>query len=125
MQSFDDDYMARREKQIRDRFILQAVARTSTLIAILCTISLLAPQATILQMGFIGLALIMWILAAFTWTISRAETEAEKAIQAEQERLLKLYELAGEKPKRDTMVRLSEDGELVTETDHHSHQSGG
>jgi hypothetical protein len=118
MQPFDDGYLAKRERQIRSRFMLRGIARTSALIAIISTILLLPAQGFYdLTVGLLSTAILMWIIAAFSWTISRAQTEAEKAIQAEQERLFKLYGLASEKPKRDMAVRLSEDGELTADLD--------
>jgi type IV secretory pathway VirB3-like protein len=116
MQPFDDGYVARREKRLQEMFVLQAITRTSALIAGVLTVAMIfvIPLEGFLALILGSIALAMWILVAFTWTIHRAQTSAEGAIQQEHQRLLSASGLAAEKPKRNTVVRLADDGELVT-----------
>ncbi len=115
MNPFDEGYMARREKQIRENYESRAIA-----VALLVTTVVLGVLTLILapQSGVIGVVLGLSALGTgiggiVMFFLAMAGRAADAAIQKEQERLLALYAQMGEKPKRNGQVRLSDDGELI------------
>ncbi|MBX3080668.1 MAG: hypothetical protein KF716_03475 [Anaerolineae bacterium] len=119
MRPFDEGYMERREKQIRDAFMLQAVSRALGLISLALIVALLVSA----QWGLVFTIVLGSILlgtgtgAIVTSAIASAQTAADRAIQKEHAQLAELYGQAAEKPKRHAAVRLTDDGELIPDDD--------
>jgi hypothetical protein len=115
MPPFDDGYMERREKRIQDSYMLKAISRTGLIFAIPLTLAsiVLVPQGSILSLIVASITLSMWILVAFTFTIHRAQSAADLAIQREHDELLAA--LSQDKPKNKPQLRLTDDGELTDE----------
>jgi hypothetical protein len=113
MQPFDEGYMARREKQIQDLYMQRSMTWACLAVGL-------------------GLALISIPLlirgAVFMFAGIRGQMAADRAIQEEYERLGLLYDRSLEKPKRgtpETVVRLSDDGELIAEDSSEDHTRAG
>ena len=117
MRPFDQNYMERREKRIRELYTLRAVSRAMGLISILTLIATVVISSVVPGM-VVPLGLIMLStgsIAVITFMIANAETAAEEAIQKERNQLAALYDQEVEKPKRQQSLRLSDDGELVAD----------
>lgn len=116
MNRFDEDYMKRREKQIKELYELRAMIWACLITAVIGALI----AAGLLFAGFGTGALILLVIsllfgvgAVFMGASYVAEKGADQAIQKEYE-LLSLYT----KPKRggqEEIVRLSDDGELIVE----------
>jgi len=119
MRPFDEGYMERREKHIREMFMLRAISRALGLISIALLIALVVS----VPMGLAFTIILGSILlgtgtgAIVTYSIASAQTAADQAIQKEHAQLADLYDQAAEKPKRHSVVKLSDDGELVPDED--------
>lgn len=118
MNLFDEDYMARREKQIKELYELRAM-----IVACLVTGVVLALiSAGLLSAGYgtlgailLAIALLFGVGSLFMIASYFAEKGAEQAIQREYD-LLALYS----KPKRGSQedtIPLTDDGELAVEDD--------
>jgi len=118
MNRFDEDYMKRREKQIKELYELRAMiwaCLITALIAGLIAAGLLAIGFGTGGMILMVVSLLFGVGTVFIGASYFAEKGADQAIQKEYE-LLSLYT----KPKRgeqDEIVRLSDDGELIVEDD--------
>jgi hypothetical protein len=117
MQSFDNDYLARREKQIEDLYMLRAMTAACVITgAVLAGIALILMSADHNTLGAIlfVIALLFEMGSLFMVASYLAERAADRAIREEYERLA----LYGEKAKRGS-VRFDEipldDGEISAE----------
>ncbi|MCC7206800.1 MAG: hypothetical protein IT323_05815 [Anaerolineae bacterium] len=118
MDPFDDRYLARREKQIQDLYMMRAVSIAlgglgglGLIIVFFMRDWPFAPVVFLFSLVFLLAAFLMVV-------ISTAQRAADKAIQKEHERLIALYSQAGIKRKReaqDTPMRLADDGEIASE----------
>lgn len=117
MQPFGDDYLARREKQIEELYVLRSLKRAAGLLAVALTVGFVvtALQGSVLAylLGIIMLS--MWIGAGLLWAVSQGKQAADAEIRRERERVLEAYRMAAEaeKPKRDAPLRLADDGEVI------------
>jgi hypothetical protein len=127
MQPFDKDYLARREKQIKDMYEMRAATW-----ACLVTGLILTPISVLLMAyGSRTLGLILFVVSLmfeagsiFMFFSYFGQKAADRAIQQERDQLWALY---GDKPKRgqDSVTRLADDGELVVETEEQiAHRDG-
>jgi hypothetical protein len=120
MQPFDEGYMARREKQIQDLYMQRSMTWACLAVGLgLALISIpLLIRGGILGPILLAVALLFGMGAVFMFAGIRGQMAADRAIQEEYERLGVLYDQSLEKPKRgtpETVVRLSDDGELIAE----------
>ncbi len=118
MQPFDDDYLARREKQIHELFELRAMIWACLVTGVIVGVIALALLSTGSKtLGGISLvvALLFGVGSIFMVADYSARKATDRAVQKEYERLA-LYGLPGEKAKRGNQeVRLADDGEMVVE----------
>ena len=133
MQSFDEDYLARREKQIQELFMLRANSWACLITGLVLTlISVLLMNSVHGTLGSIlfVVSLLFEAGAIFMFAGYFAQKAADRAIQKEYE-LFALYGQSMEKPKRgspEQAIRLSDDGELIIEDsldDHVSYREAG
>lgn len=121
MQPFGDDYLARREKQIEELYVLRSLTRALALLAIASTVGFVvtALQGSVLALILALIMLSMWIGAGLLWAVRQGKEAADAEIRRERERVLEAYRLAveAEKPKRDAPLRLADDGEIVEATE--------
>jgi len=118
MDRFDQAYMERREKQIKELYELRAMVLACLVTGVILGIA----GAGLLSNGFDTTGTIVMLFAGmfgmgaiFMGASYFAQKGADRAIQKEYE-LLARYE----KPKRsggDEVVRLADDGELIVETE--------
>lgn len=122
MQSFDENYMAQREKQIQDLYMLRAntwACLVTGLVLALISIVLMNNDYRTLGSILFVVSLLFDMGSLFMGAMYFAEKAADRAIQKEYERLA-LYGAPMEKPKRggqEDAVRLSDDGEFIVEDD--------
>jgi hypothetical protein len=127
MDPFDKDYLARREKQIKEMYELRAATWAcliTGLILTLISVILMAFGSRTLGSILFVVSLLFEAGSIFMFFSYFGQKAADRAIQQEREQLWALY---GDKPKRgqDSVTRLSDDGELVVETeDRITHRDG-
>jgi hypothetical protein len=111
----DPDYLARREKQIKDAYLLRALARTFAICAVvgLGAALLIFPEIPDLAIVIGLFALATGLTSLIMWSFQSANAAAEIAIQKERDALIALYGSEPEKVKRTPPVPLSEEGELL------------
>ncbi len=120
MQPLDEEYMVRREKQIRELYSLRASAWACLVFGL----ALLGLSVVLMVGGSGGLGVALFLIAlafeagaAFIFADYYGKKAADRAIQEERERLLMLYSRA-DKPKRsaeEDAFRLADDGEMEEE----------
>jgi len=121
MQSFDEDYLARREKQIQELFMLRAntwACLVTGLVLTLISVVLMNNGSRTLGSILLAVSLLFVAGSIFMFASYFAQRAADRAIQKEHDQLLALYSRSMEKPKRgsqESVVRLSDDGELSVE----------
>ncbi|MEW6579104.1 MAG: hypothetical protein AB1435_07910 [Chloroflexota bacterium] len=118
MQPFDEDYLARREKQIQELFELRAMiwaCLVTGVIASLIAVALLSTGNKTLGAISLAVSLLFGVGSIFMIASYFAQKATDRAVQKEYE-LLALYGLPGEKAKRGNQeIRLADDGEIVVE----------
>jgi hypothetical protein len=132
MQPFDEDYLARREKQIQDLFELRAMSWACVVTGLVLTLIALVLMTTGWALGSIlfVVALLFWAGSIFMFASYFAQQAADRAIQREHDHLVALYGLSPEKPKRggqEDAIWPSDDGELPAEAspeDRIAHREG-
>jgi hypothetical protein len=120
MQSFDDDYLARREKQIQDLYMLRANSWACLITGLVLTlISILLMNSDHGTLGSIlfVVSLLFEAGAIFMFASCFAQKAADRAFQQEYERMLGLYSQKPKRGSRENGIRLSDDGELIVEDD--------
>jgi hypothetical protein len=120
MHPFDEDYMARREKQIQDLYMQRSMTWACLVVgAGLALVSVpLLIRGGILGPILLVVALLFGMGAVFMFAGIRGQMAADRVIQEEYEQWVMLYSQTMEKPKRgsqENVVRLSDDGELPAE----------
>jgi hypothetical protein len=116
MQQFDSDYMARREKEIREQHELRSISQALfvfSIIGVIATAVFINTPVVPIFTALITLGVSM--AATILFFIQRGKASADAAIQAEYERIRAL--MPAEKRKNETVARLKEDGELEFDAD--------
>lgn len=114
MQPFDEDYMARRETQIKELYELRSATAACLITgAILGAIGLYAFRFGSVRLSYLLLGISGLFLVGTLFMIADyfGKQGADKAIRRER---LEMYQMYGmEKPKR--LIEMSDDGEIITE----------
>jgi F0F1-type ATP synthase assembly protein I len=119
MQPFDEDYLARREKQIHEMFELRAMIGaclvTGVMVGLIGAVLLSAGYGTAGAILLV-VALLFGMGSIFMAADYSAKKAADRAIQKEYEHLA-LYGLPEAKAKRrgQGTIRLADDGEMAVE----------
>jgi hypothetical protein len=121
MQPFGDDYLARREKEIEELYVLRSLTRAVALLAIASTVGFVvtALQGSVLAL-ILGLFMLSLLIGTgLLWAVKQGKEAADAEIRRERERVLEAYRMAAEaeKPKRDVPLRLADDGEIAEATE--------
>ena len=107
---YEDGYMLRREKRLRELYTLRELSLASAVLAVALTAAfVVVPRGGTIAFVVGALMLALWLVTILMLVVQRVEFAADKAIQRE-------YELwnaqESEKPKRKMTVHLTDDGEL-------------
>ncbi len=117
MNPFDEDYLARREKQIQDLYILRGNTLACLITGLLLALISIVATSSGSKISYVlfGISLLFVAASIFMTSTYFAQKAADRVIQRERDQLLALY---GQKPKRgsqENLLRLADDGELAEE----------